>query len=432
MMFMNQLNDIPKNQLMQVYQRNFLDKLNCCMETSAKQYGALTRKRVIKSAQSLLLMVLIYCTTAISQRVLAALGGIANIADISDQAWQGRILGCDKWLEYLLNQALRIPTARSCKIPEKFCGKTIELVDGSIVRQEGKKGQTLRIHMCYNMSESRMDEIHLTDNKTAESLGVFTVNQGSIYIADAGFGKGKNLNYIVSNKADAIIRITPSQTALSTDRSGKTKVDMQQKLAEGTNVVDFNCFIHTEKGKYIPVRIVASRLPEDKIQQAIARKKRSAVKKQSKIKPETLIYAEWVILMTSLNEEYTPNELLELYRIRWQIELLFKRIKQFFKVTKLKPASLKHAKTMVLSWLIIWALTERTALNAQSYIIDKNQDLNYYSPFVFETFVAFLIKSLLLVVLTINIDFGNNLEKIRRRLQNHKCTRLNHFASFFF
>ena len=131
--------------------------------------------------------------------------------------------------------------------------------------------------------------------------------------------------------------MSPSQIQLTNDANGKTKIDMSEKLkttapsagparsagGRAGKTLDFNCFIQTEKGKYMPVRIVATRLPEDKALLAKERKRNTARKNQNKIQEKTLIYAEWTILMTSLGSDYSAEELFIMYRSRWQIELLF-------------------------------------------------------------------------------------------------------------
>ena len=84
------------------------------------------------------------------------------------------------------------------------------------------------------------------------------IKAGHIYIADAGFGKGKNLDYLVSCKADAIFRMTPNQVSLATDIKGKSKINMLDKLNTKENLVDFYCFIHSSIGNdkravYLPL-----------------------------------------------------------------------------------------------------------------------------------------------------------------------------------
>ena len=44
------------------------------------------------------------------------------------------------------------------------------------------------------------------------------------------------------------------------------------------------------------------------------------------MRPGTLEYAKYVIVFTTLEVE-SPAEVLECYRLRWQIELIFKRLK---------------------------------------------------------------------------------------------------------
>jgi IS4 transposase len=53
-----------------------------------------------------------------------------------------------------------------------------------------------------------------------------------------------------------------------------------------------------------------------------------ATRKQKVIDPRTLIAAEFLILGTTLSaEDYPAVEVLAAYRLRWQIELAFKRLK---------------------------------------------------------------------------------------------------------
>jgi len=254
-----------------------------------------------------------------------------------------KIVRCVPWLTYLLSDALSV---LALKDNGAYQGENVHLLDGSIFKQVGKNGKELRLHMDYNLTNGTMEEIEITDIETAESVQVTAIKARHIYIADAGFGKGKNLAHIVLRKANALFRMTPSQVRLATDSKGVNKIDMLDKLNTKEKLVEFSCFIHSSDGKYIPVRLIASRLPEDKAMLAKERKRRNASKKQNKLKAETLVHAEWVILMTSLNYTYSAELLLELYRTRWQIELLFKRIKQSFKVKRLKKASLEHSKSL--------------------------------------------------------------------------------------
>jgi len=435
----NKLNDIPKELIDQInFTKTHIDKvlhkIPGTLTESAKIYGAMVRHRVIKSASDLLIALFMYASTGMSQRVLSACAAVIGIGNMSDQAWQKKIVKSVPWLSYLLKETMPKLSEQSRK---PFSNRTINLLDGSMIKQAGtigeKGGESLRVHMSYNLSLGRMGEILVTDKHIAESVAAFSINPGEIYIADAGFGKGVNLEYIVSHHAEALFRATPNHLSLAVDNKGKEKIDMVTKLNTAENLIDFTCYVHTSRNKYVPVRIIASRLPEDKALLAKERKIHSAKKRQTKnIRQETLVYAEWVILMTSLGDEYSAEELLELYRSRWQIELLFKRIKQSFAISKLPVASLKHSTALVLLWLILWALTEQDALAFEAFLLNKEADMTLYSPWAMHSFLFNQFKVSVNCLCSLFFDLTEHACVVFSRLQNHRSSRTNHYAVFHF
>ena len=50
-------------------------------------------------------------------------------------------------------------------------------MDASVVRQNGKKQEQQRIHMCYSLNQDRMYEVKVTDKHTAESLTHFSLKK---------------------------------------------------------------------------------------------------------------------------------------------------------------------------------------------------------------------------------------------------------------
>jgi hypothetical protein len=345
-----------------------------------------------------------------------------------------KIVKCDTWLTYILGEAM--PKLSPAETGQRH-KREIKLLDGSMFVQEGRKGKkggkSLRLHMCYNFTNAMMENVELTDERTAESVKVLPINPDDIILGDAGFGKGNAVEYVASKQADALFRATPSHMKLAEDERGKIKIDMTSKLlnAKG-DILDFNCYIHTVNGKYHHVRVVASRLPEDKAILAKKRKKRSASKRQSNLRAETLVFAEWVILITTLGNEYDALELLALYRVRWQIELLFKRFKQSFKVSKLPPASLEHSKVLVLLWLIIWTLTERQSVAFEMFLLDKRTNMNLYSTWAAQRFIVCHIKALFNSILTMICFDEDCLSVFAHRLLNHKSSRCNQYSLFRF
>ena len=159
-MIVNRLNNTCKNSKKQVSPKevvaNITSKLPSTLEETVKEYGAIVMKRAIKSAAELITALILYAISSISQRVLAASVAEMDIANISDQAWQKKILRCEHWLAHIVNETMVKMTDVS-RAP--FQGVTVKLIDGSIIKQAGKGtrgGGAVRIHMCYNLTNGHM------------------------------------------------------------------------------------------------------------------------------------------------------------------------------------------------------------------------------------------------------------------------------------
>ena len=73
----------------------------------------------------------------------------------------------------------------------------------------------------------------------------------------------------------------------------------------------------------------------------------------------TLVAAEWVILITSLNAKtFSTADILALYRLRWRIELGFKRLKSVIGLKGPPGSDERSARPYVLAHLLMILLLE--------------------------------------------------------------------------
>jgi hypothetical protein len=108
------------------------------------------------------------------------------------------------------------------------------------------------------------------------------------------------------------------------------------------------------------LRLCGVRKSEYATQGALMQLRRQASKQGSQLKPETLEYAKYVLVVSSLPAtEFSTKQILEYYRLRWQIELAFKRLKSLAALGHLA----KHDEQSVRSWLygklLLGLLTEK-------------------------------------------------------------------------
>ena len=78
--------------------------------------------------------------------------------------------------------------------------------------------------------------------------------------------------------------------------------------------------------------------------------RREARRQGSEVRPATLAFARYVIVFTTFCEEaFSAREVLEWYRLRWQIELVFKRLKSLAQLGHLPKRDNESAR----AWLYV-------------------------------------------------------------------------------
>ncbi len=80
----------------------------------------------------------------------------------------------------------------------------------------------------------------------------------------------------------------------------------------------------------------------------------------STLDPNSLIAAGFVVLVTSLPADIPPAEIAAAYRLRWQIELAFKRLKSLLHIDRLPTKSVDGSLAWLLAHLILAVLIEDT------------------------------------------------------------------------
>ncbi len=384
--------------------------------------GTLQRKRGIRSAADLLKILFIYACQKISFRMLAVTVCALGIAAVSDTSLRKHFSKASYFLHEILHSML------SSFLPGPDISaygkiKNVLLVDASVIRQDGKKQEQQRIHTCYSLNKNRICEIKVTDQHTAGSLKHFSIGKDGLVMADAGYGTANNYIYAQEQKADVILRITPRNFCLYDADDNKIPLVQLLKKAEKNHkkILDIYGFCKYMTKKAF-VRVIAGKLPDGQAEKSRKRKKNTALRKQNHITEETLFCAGWIVVVTSLGAGYCSEEILYLYRNRWQVELLFKRFKQNFSITTLKAGSTKYAETEVLLWLIIWVISERQSFLAECFLKEKNEIADYS---VYEkSKLAFLqIREILCLSWSQFIDITN--KKYLRYLSKRKRHRIN-------
>jgi IS4 transposase len=118
-------------------------------------------------------------------------------------------------------------------------------------------------------------------------------------------------------------------------------------------------FIKRKKAPAFKVRLIAFHKLPQAIEASKLKARRASQREGSAISSETLVAAEWVILVTTLDADAFPATAVgDLYRLRWRIEMAFKRLKSVIGLAGPPGKDPRTAKAWILAHLLMILLLE--------------------------------------------------------------------------
>lgn len=337
------------------------------LEGMALGFGLLKRRRCIKSAADLLRLALAYGPGGQSLRETALWSELQGLAHMSAPALLYQLRDASDWLEAvalgLLHQLPSPATAMSL-VDTPTTGRPIRLIDASTISAPGGK-ESFRLHATYDLNAERLCAFDLTDKTVAESFTRGSCAAKTLHIADRVYAKPGDLRLLSDMKADFLVRLG-SRSLRLLDINGKC-IDLaalvdQAKLGQPLDipvVIDRHSkrvgsiAKRDEEWRPFPARLVILVKPNDAAAQSRKQAKRESQKGMHQMLPATLKLANYLMLLTSLDvQDATPEKLQILYRKRWQIELLFKRLKSLINIDRLPAKEPRLAKAWLCAHLI--------------------------------------------------------------------------------
>lgn len=326
------------------------------LDATARQHKAFLRPREIRTAVDLLRMILAYCLGNGGLRSTAAWATSIGLVDISNVGLLYRLRQCGPWLSVLIGHVL------ASRAPSVAKGRFIRIIDGTTIPKAGGAGSRnalWRIHSAFDLPSERFGVFELTDETEGETLDRIAVVKGEIRIADRAYMQPERMAVVLAQGADLIIR-AGWKSVRWRDADGAA-LDLIAVLgtADKAGRLDRSIAIAPKSGQPLRLRLVAIKKPAEVAAAARAKATREAQRGGHKLSPSTLVAAEWVILVTSLAADaFSADDILALYRLRWRIELAFKRLKSIVGLKGPPGTDERSAKPFVLAHLLLILLLE--------------------------------------------------------------------------
>jgi hypothetical protein len=333
----------------------------------AKASGALKGLRQDKGEENYLRVLMLHFGCGLSMRETVTRANEAKLAKLSSVALFKRLRKSREWL-YQLCRALFEERGIKPTIATKH---DLLLVDGTIIKEPGPTGTQWRIHYSLRWPALRCDYFRLSPVEgegTGESLRQFPLVRGEHILADRGYCHASGIHFVAEQNSYVAVRLNPDGIVLQT-LAGES-FNLLQKLKpiqRSGQIAVWNALVPFAKRPPVSVRICAIRKSKAAIALAHKQLRRKASKQGSELQPETLIYAEYVMVLTTFPEREFPAPLvLEWYRFRWQIELVFKRFKQIAQLGHLPKQDPDSAKAWLYGKLFVALLTDKVLAQARA------------------------------------------------------------------
>lgn len=338
------------------WQAEILPLLPPTLDSQARSLGAFRRRRGLADPATLLRALLGYVLCCASLRHLGAWALLSGLADLSEPAWRKHLRAANPWLGWLLGELLAAPAP-----PPQPPGRgRVIVIDASTLVVSARGDRDRRLHLSFNLSALRLHQLKLTDTHTGEHLREHELAPGDIGLLDGGYGFRSNLAVAEAQQVQVVMRIHPSTFPLE-DAAGQPVDVVAWLRSERRHTAERALYCRWEQQRYA-VRVLAKRLSAQAAARAAKRKRRKAQKAGRSASPTTLYLGGWVLLVTTLPAEEWPCEaVLRLYRARWQIELLFKQLKQQVHLSEVRVQRAAAVEAVLRLQLIAWALEQAQA-----------------------------------------------------------------------
>jgi hypothetical protein len=326
----------------------------------ARTTGAMRRARGgILDADTLLQVLLMHIATGLSLKQTVARAKLQGLASVTDVALLLRLRSSGAWLQELARRMFEASRFVG-GVPASIANRRLRAVDATTVEEPGATGTDWRVHYCVSLPDMTCDFYELTDTKGGETYKRVPISRGDVVLADRGYSHREGVAHVLGSGGDVVMRLTSTGFPLLRPRANEPFALLPHlRTLCGCEPGEWNVRF-SANGKSWRARVCALRKSEVAAERAKNKLLQAAKKKQKTPMPQTLEFAEYVMVLTTLaHADADARQVLQLYRARWQIELCFKRMKSLLQLGHVPKRSDESARAWIEGKLLTVLLIER-------------------------------------------------------------------------
>lgn len=246
-------------------------------------------------------------------------------------------------------------------------------------------GSSIKIHQQYDLLQGSILQLDIRDGKENDALLLQGSDYGHVqqelHLLDLGYYKLDHLQALDKAGGFFISRYKTGTDVFIKDATGKfDKLDWQQFLGQLEQAG--NCLPEVYLGKdKLKVRLLAQKMPAQVAAKRLAKQNRKQAKQSksskyswqtSELKKLLLVYN--IFITNTTDDQLSPWQVQLYYKLRWQIELLFKIWKSIMEIDKVGKMSIFRFECYLYSRLIAIVLSSQVHSMLKGYL-ESGQDV---------------------------------------------------------
>ena len=338
-------------------------------EARARDLGALRRCRKVPNATVLLRVLLIHLAEGCSLRETSVRAREGGLVELSDVAIMDRLRRAGEWFRWMGREVMAQWIARQ---PGTVFGDrwTVRVIDGTQVSEPGPTGSSWRIHYSVGLPSLRCDELYLSDSQGAgsgETFRRFAVHAGDLFMGDRVYALPQGIAHVGNGGGDVLVRFGWKNLPLWSSPRRKFDLFAHLRRLRGTALGDWPALVR-HAGRLWRGRVCAVKKSRQAAEAAQRKVRRRAQKHSAEVSDESLEAAGYVFVFTTVAKELLgAAPVLEFYRGRWQVELVFKRLKSILGLGHLRKNDPEAARAWIHGKLFVAFLLEALLRCGESF-----------------------------------------------------------------
>lgn len=192
----------------------------------------------------------------------------------------------------------------------------------------------IKLHLQCELQSGKLHGPFLTDGKTHDrKLGIHKgpFPKGSLVLNDLGYFELKTFQ---SHNQNGVYWISRLKVDIATLDLDKQRFDLVE-LLRGHNGRSLEKEIIVGLKNQVKVRLVTLRAPKKIAAERRRKLRETCIRKGRTVRKRSLELCDWALFITNIPKDLVAaEEIMTLYRVRWQIEILFRCWKKYGKLDK--------------------------------------------------------------------------------------------------